>query len=87
MLDKISITIRFYEELNYFIKKYPQKQDIPFDYSGKRSVKDLIENFGVPPCWGFGGLELPLAFNASTNMKPRIISRDIIFIMIPCKRF
>lgn len=48
MLDEINITIRFYEELNYFLKKYPKKQDIHFNYSGKRSIKDLIENFGVP---------------------------------------
>lgn len=43
-----NITIRFYEELNYFIKKYPLKVNIPFAYTGKRSVKDLIESFGVP---------------------------------------
>ena len=45
---KRSITIRFYEELNDFLKNYPLKQDIDFTFSGKRSVKDLIESFGVP---------------------------------------
>jgi len=48
MDDLISITIRFYEELNDFIKTYPGKQDIIFSFSGKRSVKDLIESLGVP---------------------------------------
>lgn len=48
MLEQIDITIRFYEELNYFIKKYPKKQDIKYTYYGKRSIKDLIENFGIP---------------------------------------
>lgn len=42
------IQIRFYEELNYFIKKYPLKTPISFTFNGKRSVKDLIEGFGVP---------------------------------------
>ena len=43
-----SITIRFYEELNDFLTNYPKKQDISYSYIGMRSVKDLIENFGVP---------------------------------------
>ncbi|MDC7240187.1 MAG: Mut7-C RNAse domain-containing protein [Spirochaetales bacterium] len=43
-----SITIRFYEELNDFLKGYPLKEDIPFSFAGRRSVKDLIESFGVP---------------------------------------
>lgn len=41
-------TIRFYEELNFFIKGYAIKQDIEFSYYGKRSLKDLIESYGVP---------------------------------------
>ena len=47
-MDKRTITIRFYEELNDFLKNYPLKTDIPFSFKGKRSIKDLIENFGVP---------------------------------------
>ncbi len=47
-MDKLTITIRFYEELNYFLKNYPLKTDITFSYKGKRSIKDLIENFGIP---------------------------------------
>ena len=43
-----NITIRFYEELNDFIKNYPPKEDIPFSFRDRRSVKDLIESFGVP---------------------------------------
>lgn len=43
-----NITIRFYEELNYFLKKYPKKQDIQFSFNSKRSIKDLIESFGIP---------------------------------------
>ena len=42
------ITIRFYEELNDFLKKEYKKTDIDFLFEGRRSVKDLIESFGVP---------------------------------------
>lgn len=43
------ITIRFYEELNDFIKDYPHKRDITFNVKDRRTVKDLIESqFGVP---------------------------------------
>jgi uncharacterized protein len=42
------ITVRFYEELNDFLKKEYKKRDIDFSFSGRRSVKDLIESMGVP---------------------------------------
>ena len=42
------ITIRFYEELNDFLKNHPLKRDITHKFTGRRSVKDLIECFGVP---------------------------------------
>ena len=47
-MREYSITIRFYEELNDFLPAQMRKRDIDFSYSGKRSVKDLIECFGVP---------------------------------------
>lgn len=42
------ITIRFYEELNDFLPPERRKRDISFSFAGRRSVKDLIESFGVP---------------------------------------
>ncbi|MBP7738436.1 MAG: Mut7-C ubiquitin/RNAse domain-containing protein [Spirochaetes bacterium] len=42
------VTIRFYEELNDFIPPVSRKKDIEFEFKGRRSVKDLIESFGVP---------------------------------------
>ena len=42
------VTIRFYEELNDFLKKEYKKIDIDFVFEGRRSAKDLIESFGVP---------------------------------------
>lgn len=48
VITEIRITIRFYEELNDFLKNYSTKEDIVFSFNGKRSIKDLIESFGVP---------------------------------------
>lgn len=42
------VTVRFYEELNDFLKYLPKKQDILFESKDRRSVKDLIESMGVP---------------------------------------
>ncbi len=42
------IAIRFYEELNDFLPRDQRKRDIDFTFGGRRSVKDLIESFGVP---------------------------------------
>ena len=42
------VTIRFYEELNDFMPAADRKKDIDFEFRGRRSVKDLIESFGVP---------------------------------------
>ncbi len=42
------INIRFYEELNDFLPRAMRKRDIEFSFRGRRSVKDLIERFGVP---------------------------------------
>jgi len=43
-----TIIIRFYEELNDFLSPDRKKKDIEFSFKGRRSVKDLIESFGVP---------------------------------------
>jgi hypothetical protein len=44
----LKIIIRFYEELNDFIKIDYRKKDNVCSYYGRRSVKDLIESYGVP---------------------------------------
>lgn len=44
----IQVTVRFYEELNFFLKPDRQKTDIPCTFPQRRSVKDLIESLGVP---------------------------------------
>ena len=42
------VTIRFYEELNDFLPPERRKQDLlqPLNHPG--SVKDFIENIGIP---------------------------------------
>ncbi len=42
------VILRFYEELNFFLRPEQRKRDIAHAFSGRRSVKDLIESFGVP---------------------------------------
>ena len=42
------VTLRFYEELNHFLKKERRKKDFQVDFQGKRSIKDMIESLGVP---------------------------------------
>jgi uncharacterized protein len=39
---------RFYEELNDFLPKAQRKVEFAQTFSGRRSVKDLIESMGVP---------------------------------------
>lgn len=43
-----TITIRYYEELNDFLPYDMRKMDIHFSFTGRRSIKDLIESMGVP---------------------------------------
>lgn len=42
------VTIRFYEELNDFLEPSRRKRDIEASFPERRSVKDLVESFGVP---------------------------------------
>jgi len=42
------VTLRFYEELNDFLPRNSRKREIDFSFEGRRSVKDLIEQFRVP---------------------------------------
>lgn len=42
------VTIRFYEELNDFLEPSRRKRDLDAVFQERRSVKDLVESFGVP---------------------------------------
>lgn len=43
-----TVTIRVYEELNDFIHPSRRKKAFSFTYSGRRTIKDLIESLGIP---------------------------------------
>jgi uncharacterized protein with PIN domain len=42
-------TFRFYEELNDFLPKHRKKVDFKAGFNGRKSIKDIIEECGVPP--------------------------------------
>jgi sulfur carrier protein ThiS len=42
-------TFRFYEELNDFLPKHRNKVDFEAEFNERKSIKDIIEEFGVPP--------------------------------------
>jgi uncharacterized protein with PIN domain len=42
-------TFRFYEELNDYLPPNQKKVDIDSEFIRKRSIKEAIEDFGVPP--------------------------------------
>ena len=41
-------TFHFYEELNDFLPRHRRKTDFEAAFKGKRSIKDMIEDLGVP---------------------------------------
>ena len=45
---KSSVTVRFYEELNYFLPKKKRKTAFKASLNPGQSVKDLVESLGVP---------------------------------------
>ncbi len=44
----VSVTFRFYEELNDFLKKQYRKRRFVITFNGNTTVKDAIESLGVP---------------------------------------
>ena len=42
------VTIKYYEELNFFLPEEMRRTDITVPFNSRRSVKDLIESMGVP---------------------------------------
>jgi len=77
------ITIRFYEELNDFIKTYPHKKDIVYESKDRRSVKDLIESFGVPHV----EVDLILVNSISVDFNYRVQEGDMISVYPMFERF
>ena len=44
----MAVSIRFYEELNFFLKKEQRKQALLAETSPGQTVKDLVESFSIP---------------------------------------
>jgi uncharacterized protein len=42
------VSIRFYEELNFFLDKKYRKTEFEYHFRGRPSVKDAIESLGIP---------------------------------------
>ncbi len=42
------VSLRFYQELNDFLKPELRKKEFNYKFKNQRSVKDLIESFGIP---------------------------------------
>ena len=42
-------TFRFYEELNNFLPDNRKKVDFEAEFNGRQSIKEIIEECGVPP--------------------------------------
>jgi hypothetical protein len=47
-VSEARVTLRFYEELNFFLRDEQQKCELPAEIAPGQTVKDLIESFGVP---------------------------------------
>lgn len=47
-MSERQVTLRFYQELNFFLKGEQQKRDLSAEIAPGQTVKDLIESFGVP---------------------------------------
>jgi hypothetical protein len=44
-----TVIFRFYEELNDFLPNTKKKADFEATLNGRKSIKEIIEEFGVPP--------------------------------------
>jgi uncharacterized protein with PIN domain len=47
-MDRNQVWFRFYEELNDFLPSNKRKESFPFSFKGNPSVKNAIEELGVP---------------------------------------
>ncbi|MBI9011778.1 MAG: Mut7-C ubiquitin/RNAse domain-containing protein [Clostridiales bacterium] len=80
---RLNVTIRFYEELNDFIKEELRKKQIETSFYGKRTVKDLIESYGVP----HGEVDLILINGESVGFDYIVNDKDLISVYPVFERF
>ncbi len=46
--DDLSVSVRFYEELNDYLKPDQRKQELTKQLNHRTTTKDIIESFGIP---------------------------------------
>ncbi len=76
MTEMISVTIRFYEELNDFIRADLRKRPIEKALRHATNVKDLIESFGIPHT----EVDLIVVNGESSGFGRRVTDGDIISV-------
>ena len=69
-------TFRFYEELNDFLPNNRKKVDFEAKLNGKKSIKKIIEEFGVPP----EAVDLILVNGKSVDFNYIIKDRDRVSV-------
>jgi uncharacterized protein len=76
-------TFRFYEELNDFFPNNRKKVDFEAEFNGKKSIKEIIEEFGVPPV----AVDLVLINGKSVDFKYKIKDGDRVSVYPVFERF
>ena len=76
-------TFRFYEELNDFLPNNRKKVDFEAEFNGKKSIKEIIEEFGVPPV----AVDLVLINGKSVDFKYKIKDGDRVSVYPVFERF
>jgi uncharacterized protein len=75
--------IRFHEKLNFFLQRKNREREIRVSYRGKRSVKDLIESFGVPhvevDCIFAGGMPVDFEYILNDNERVEVFPDTTLF--------
>ncbi|OGK11324.1 MAG: hypothetical protein A2W80_04930 [Candidatus Riflebacteria bacterium GWC2_50_8] len=72
----INVSIRFYEELNDFIRAEHRRKQIDRQLNHRTTVKDFIESFGVPHT----EVDLILANGISVDFDHRVNDGDLISV-------
>ncbi len=79
----MTVTIRFYEELNFFLKKELRKRQIEAEAAPGQTVKDLIESFRVPHV----EVDLILVNGTSVDFSYQVQDGDAISVYPVFERF
>jgi hypothetical protein len=78
-----TVIFRFYEELNDFLPNTKKKADFEATLNGRKSIKEIIEEFGVPPV----AVDLVLINGKSVDFKYKIKDGDRVSVYPVFERF